>query len=139
MAISRGFSPGSVDALADIGVETRSGIVCDLEFNVDQKRFGFVVVGVNGTKKLNCFAQLSSLTFPSGGSREIVSVFVLKISYFLIELSMAPDIQGMGFRPLTPTSHRFSPMTPPPPPPPLYTNHDTCTYKTTSHTLNVMI
>ena len=41
MAISRGFSaedlngvrlPGSVDALADIGVEIRSGIVCDLEF-----------------------------------------------------------------------------------------------------------
>ena len=42
LAISRGFSaedlngvrlPGSVNALADIGVETRSGIVCDLEFS----------------------------------------------------------------------------------------------------------
>ena len=54
MAISRAFSaedlngvrlPGSADALADIGVETRSGIVCDLEFsfNIDQKRFGFVL------------------------------------------------------------------------------------------------
>ena len=54
MAISRGFSaedlndvrlPGSVDALADISVETRSGIVCDLEFsfNIDKKRFGFVL------------------------------------------------------------------------------------------------
>ena len=54
MAISRGFSaedlngvrlPGSADALADIGVETRSGIVCDLEFsfNFDTKRFGFVL------------------------------------------------------------------------------------------------
>ena len=54
MAISRGFSaedlngerlPGSVYALADIGVETRSGIVCDLEFNfnIDKKRFGFVL------------------------------------------------------------------------------------------------
>ena len=53
MAISRGFSaedlngvplPGSVDALADIGVETRSGIVCDLEFsfNIVKNRFGFV-------------------------------------------------------------------------------------------------
>ena len=33
------------DALADIGVETRSGIVCDLEFsfNIDQKRFRFVL------------------------------------------------------------------------------------------------
>ena len=55
MAISRGFSaedlnsvrlPGSVDALADIGVDTRSGIVCDLEFsftNIDKKRFRFVL------------------------------------------------------------------------------------------------
>ena len=54
MAISRGFSaedlngvrlPGSANALADIGVETRSGIVCDLEFsfNIDQKRFRFVL------------------------------------------------------------------------------------------------
>ena len=54
MAISRGFStedlngvrlPGSADALADIGVETRSGIVCDLEFsfNVDKKHFAFVL------------------------------------------------------------------------------------------------
>ena len=33
------------DALADIGVETRSGIVSDLEFsfNIDQKRFRFVL------------------------------------------------------------------------------------------------
>ena len=67
MAISRGFSaedlngvrlPGSVNALADIGVETRSGIVCDLEFsfNIDKKRFRFVLrsdpVGLDGTKKL---------------------------------------------------------------------------------------
>ena len=54
LAISEGFStedlngvrlPGSVDALADIGVKTRSGIVCDLEFsfNIDKKRFGFVL------------------------------------------------------------------------------------------------
>ena len=54
MAISREFSaedlngvrlPGSVDALADIGVETRAGIVCDLEssFNIDKKSFGFVL------------------------------------------------------------------------------------------------
>ena len=54
MAISRGFSaedlngvrlPGSVDAVADIGVETRSGIEGDLEFsfNIDKKRFGFVL------------------------------------------------------------------------------------------------
>ena len=52
--ISRGFSaedlngvrlPGSADALADIGVETQSGIVCNLEFsfNIGQKRFGFVL------------------------------------------------------------------------------------------------
>ena len=42
LAISRGFSaedldgvqlPGSANVLADIGVETRSGFVCDLEFN----------------------------------------------------------------------------------------------------------
>ena len=54
LAISRGFSaedlngvrlPGSANALADIGVETRSGIVCDLEFsfNIDQERFSFVL------------------------------------------------------------------------------------------------
>ena len=54
MAISRGFSaedlngvrlPGSADALADISVETRSGIVRDLEFSfkIDQKCFGFVL------------------------------------------------------------------------------------------------
>ena len=36
---------GSVDTLADIGAETRSRIVCDLEFsfNIDKKRFGFVM------------------------------------------------------------------------------------------------
>ena len=54
LAISRGFSagdldgvllPGSANALADIGVETRLGVVCDLEssFNIDQKRFRFVL------------------------------------------------------------------------------------------------
>ena len=54
MVISRGFSaedlngvrlPGSVDTLADIGVQTRPGILCDLEFsfNIDKKRFGFVL------------------------------------------------------------------------------------------------
>ena len=64
MAISRGFLaedlngvrlPGSVDALADIGVGTRSGLVCGLEFryNIDQKRFLVCVeVGLDGTKKL---------------------------------------------------------------------------------------
>ena len=52
--ISRGFLaedlngvrlPGSADALANIGVETQSGIVCDLKFsfNIGQKRFGFVL------------------------------------------------------------------------------------------------
>ena len=97
LAISREFSaedlygvrlPGSVDALADIGVETRSGIVCDLEFsfNIDKKLFLVCVeLGLDGTKKfitavpqhvLNCFAQVF-LTSPLGGSMEIVSAFVL--------------------------------------------------------------
>ena len=81
-AISRGFLaedlnlvqlPGSVDALADIGVETRSGIVCDLELssNIDKNTLWVCVeVGLNGTKKLitavpqhalNCFAQFFKL------------------------------------------------------------------------------
>ena len=82
LPISRGFSaedlnrvqlPGSVDALADIGVESRSGIVCDLELssNIDKKTLWVCVeVGLNGTKKLitavpqhvlNCFAQFFKL------------------------------------------------------------------------------
>ena len=34
--------PGSANALADIGVETQSGVVCDLEFsfNIDQNALG---------------------------------------------------------------------------------------------------
>ena len=70
MAISRGFLaedlngvrlPGSADALADIGIGTRSGIVCGLEFryNIDQKRFWVCLdVGLDRTKKLiRAFAQ----------------------------------------------------------------------------------
>ena len=89
MAISRGFSAedlngvrllGSVDALADIGVEAGSGIVCDLEFSfdIDKKTLWVCVeVGLDGTKKLitaalSCFLQVF-LTSPLGGSREIVS------------------------------------------------------------------
>ena len=85
--------PGSANALADIGVETRSGIVCDLEFSfnihVDQKRFRFVLrsdsteprdSSVVPQHALNCFAQVF-LTSPLGGSREIISTFVLKIPF----------------------------------------------------------
>ena len=120
MAISRGFSaenlngvrlPGSVDALADIGVETRSGIVCDLEFsfNIDQKRFGFVLRS-DSTEPRNS-SQLFhgthltllrkffnySLRWLEGDSFS----FCLIDSFFLIKLSIAPDIQGMGFRSLS--------------------------------------
>ena len=79
LAISRGFSaedlngvrlPGSANALADVGLETLSRIVCDLDlsFNIDQNHFRFCVeVGFDGTKKritaipqhaLDCFAQV---------------------------------------------------------------------------------
>ena len=62
LAISRGFSaedlngirlPGSADALADIDVETRSGIVCGLEFryNIDQKRF-FTCLCPQGSRRV---------------------------------------------------------------------------------------
>ena len=96
MAISRGFSAedlndvrlrGSANALADIGVETRSGIVCDLEFsfNVDQKRFRFILRS-ESTEPRNSSRLFRSmrltvlckffLTSPLGGTREIVSAFV---------------------------------------------------------------
>ena len=98
MAISRGFSaedlncvrlPGSANAVADIGVETRLGIVCDLEFsfNIDQKRFRFVLRS-DSTEPRNSsrlfrsmrltvnFAQVF-LTSPLGGSREVISAFDL--------------------------------------------------------------
>ena len=97
MAISRGFSaedlngvrlPGSANALADIGVETRSGIVCDLEFsfNIDQKRFRFALMSdsTEPRKSSRLFHSMRLtvlrklfLTSPLGGSREIISAFVL--------------------------------------------------------------
>ena len=95
MAISQGVSaedlngvrlPGSVDALADIGVETPSGIVCDLElsFNIDKRRFGFVLRSDSTEPRnfitavpqhaLHSYAQAFS-TSPLGGSRERVSAY----------------------------------------------------------------
>ena len=110
MGISRGFSaedlngvrlPGSANVLADIGVKTRSGIVSDLEFglNIDQKRFRFVLRS-DSTEPRNSSRLFRSmrlivlrkffLTSPLGGSKEIISAFVLYKFFFLT--SMAPDI-----------------------------------------------
>ena len=96
MAIYRAFSaedlngvrlPGSANTLVDIGVETRSGIMCDLEFsfNIDQKRFRFVLRS-DSTEPRNSSRLFRSmpltvlrkffLTSPLGGSREIISAFV---------------------------------------------------------------
>ena len=100
MAISRGFSvedfngvplPGSADALADIGVETRSGIVCHLEFNfnIDQKRSGFVLRS-DSTEPRNSSRLFRSMrltvsrknfNFSLGRSRKIISAFVLQIPF----------------------------------------------------------
>ena len=90
MAISREFSaeglkgvrlPGSANALADIGVETRSGIVCDLEFsfNIDKKRFRFVLRS-DSTESRN----LSRLFC----SWKIVTLWSLKNPYLLETISV---------------------------------------------------
>ena len=110
MAISRRFSAedlngvrllGSVDALADIGVDL------EFSFNIDKKRFGFVLRS-DSTEPRNLsqlFHSLRltvlrkffnfSLRWLEGDSFS----FCLIDSFFMITLSMAPDIQGMGFRP----------------------------------------
>ena len=98
--------------MADIGVETRSGIVCDLEFsfNIDKRRFGFVLrsdsTEPRNSSRLFHSMRLTvlrksffnfSLRWLEGDSFS----FCLIDSFFLIKLSIAPDIQGMGFRPLS--------------------------------------
>ena len=115
MAISRGFSaedlngvrlPGSVDALADIGVATRSGIEGDLEFsfNIDKKRFGFVLrsdstelrnssrlfhsMGLTVLRKFFNF----SLKWLAGDSFS----FCLIDSFFLITRHGIPSLKPLG-------------------------------------------
>ena len=92
-----------MDALADIGVETRSGILCDLEFsfNIDRKRFRFVLrsdsTEPRNSSRLFHRIRLTvlrkffnfSLRWLEGDSFS----FCLTDSFFLIKLSMAPDIQ----------------------------------------------
>ena len=117
MAISRGFSaedlngvrlPGPFDALANIGVDSRSGIVCDLEFsfNIDKKHFGFVLrsetTEPTNSSRLFHSMRLTVLRNFEGDSFN----FCFTDSFFLIKLSMEPDIQGMGFPPLS----LFGPM-----------------------------
>ena len=69
-----------------------------------------VGVGLDGTKKLitavpqhalNCFPQGFFLNFSLRWLEGDSFSFCLKHSFFLLKLSMAPDIQGMGFRPLS--------------------------------------
>ena len=92
MAFSRGFPaedlnsvrlPGSVDVLVDIGIKTHQELYA-IWNSASISGWVCVEVGLDGTKKLitavsqhalNCFAQV--LTSPLGGSREVVSPFVL--------------------------------------------------------------